>query len=209
MLFALWAFTAVLIGTGLFVGWASSSAQPPNARSADRALQLPDATVPGGQVEAGPPVEAGPQGQVAGEAGRAARAAFRDSQTPIGLRLVSVLGLVVLLAIGWGLSTDRRAVPWRVIGWGLGLQLGFALLILKTRAGRATFDTLNTVIVQLLGFTNEGARFLFGNLVQNNVPVGAGVPGNTPVVAMPTTVANTGAYFAFSVLPTIIFFSSL
>ncbi|MGH7446675.1 MAG: NupC/NupG family nucleoside CNT transporter, partial [Longimicrobiales bacterium] len=65
------------------------------------------------------------------------------------------------------------------------------------------------VIVSLLGFTETGARFLFGNLVVNNVPVGAGEPGNGPIAPIAGTVAATGAYFAFNVLPTIVFFASL
>jgi CNT family concentrative nucleoside transporter len=116
----------------------------------------------------------------------------------------------VLLGIGWLLSTDRRAIPWRVILWGIGLQLVFALFILKTPLGEAIFAGVNDVVIALLGFTVEGARFLFGNLVWNNVPVGTGAAGgNAPMAAAGDTVAQTGAFFAFNVLPTIIFFSSL
>jgi CNT family concentrative nucleoside transporter len=65
--------------------------------------------------------------------------------------------------------------------------------------------------MQLLGFTEEGARFIFGNLVASNVPVG--IPQSEPAVAAQLTTgelwANTGAFFAFTVLPTIIFFASL
>ncbi|MEN8374525.1 MAG: nucleoside transporter C-terminal domain-containing protein [Gemmatimonadota bacterium] len=125
-------------------------------------------------------------------------------------RLQSVLGLAVLLLIAWGLSNNRSRIPWRVVGWGLGLQLVFALFILKTPAGEAIFAFLNRVVVKLLGFTADGARFLFGNLVYNNIPVGTGVVGtNIPPSADPGMVANAGAFFAFNVLPTIIFFSSL
>jgi concentrative nucleoside transporter, CNT family len=142
-------------------------------------------------------------------AGQAVRQARADVDTPIHQRLVSILGLGVLLLIAWGLSVDRRAVPFRLIAWGLGLQFVFAVFILRTRAGEAIFATVNDVIVSLLGFTVEGARFLFGNLVWNNVPVGLGAPGNAPIAADPVMVAGTGAFFAFNVLPTIIFFSSL
>src|SRR6266498_338067 len=61
------------------------------------------------------------------------------------------------------------------------------------------FAFANYVIKSLLSFQEQGARFVFGNLVQNEVPLGGGVTG----------VAQTGAFFAFNVLPTIIFFSSL
>jgi len=129
--------------------------------------------------------------------------------TPIGARLRSLLGLLLLGMLAWGLSSDRSCIPWRVVLWGLALQLLFALFILKTPVGAVVFDALNQAVVALLGYTEQGARFLFGNLVQNNVPVGAGEVGGGGFEAQPGTVARTGAYFAFNVLPTIIFFSSL
>ncbi len=119
----------------------------------------------------------------------------------------------MLLGLGWLLSTDRRAVDWRLVGWGIGLQVVFALLVLKTAPGRLFFAGVNDAVVGLLGFTREGARFLFGNLVDWNVPVG--VPAGEPAPGAPippesvTLWARTGAYFAFSVLPTIVFFSAL
>jgi concentrative nucleoside transporter, CNT family len=130
-------------------------------------------------------------------------------ETPLHLRLVSVLGMVVLLLLGWLLSVNRALVPWRIILWGIGLQLVFALFILKTPVGEWIFSGVNDGILALLGFTTEGARFLFGNLVVNNVPVASGEPGMGPAPPIAGMVANTGAFFAFNVLPTIVFFSSL
>jgi CNT family concentrative nucleoside transporter len=125
-------------------------------------------------------------------------------------RLRSILGLLVLGLLAWGFSVDRKNVAWRVILWGVGLQLVFALFILKTPMGAQIFDSMNTVIVSLLGFTVEGARFIFGELVYDNVPVGMGEAGtNAPIQTLPGQVARTGASFAFNVLPTIIFFSTL
>ncbi len=129
--------------------------------------------------------------------------------TPLLPRLRSLLGLVALTGLAWALSLDRSKVAWRVVLWGIGLQIVFALVILKTAFGAQVFDTLNTLVVALLGFTVDGARFVFGNLVDNNVPVGTGEPGNGSFSAAAGQVANTGGYFAFTVLPTIIFFSSL
>ena len=126
-----------------------------------------------------------------------------DVDIPLFQRLVSVLGLIAMLGIAWALSVDRRVVQWRVVLWGLGLQLLFALFILKTPVGEALFAGLNDVVLALLGFTNDGARFLFGNLVERTVPVVSEGPATVQLVA------ETGASFAFSVLPTIIFFSSL
>jgi CNT family concentrative nucleoside transporter len=127
--------------------------------------------------------------------------------TPMLDRLRSLVGLVALAGIAWALSTDRRRVPWRVVMWGIGLQLLFALFILKTPAGAALFDTAGALVVGLLGFTLDGASFVFGNLVYDTVPVG--VVGQGGFDALPNQVARTGAAFAFFVLPTIIFFSAL
>ncbi|HEV2129691.1 MAG TPA: nucleoside transporter C-terminal domain-containing protein [Longimicrobiaceae bacterium] len=141
-------------------------------------------------------------------AGADALDAGRETHTTVGQRLQSAFGLVALLFFAWLMSTNRRAVPWRVIVWGLGLQCAFALFILRTTVGERVFAAANAVIVALLGFTIEGARFVFGNLVYNNVPVG---PAAGPMAPITTQAgwANTGAFFAFNVLPTIIFFSSL
>ncbi|MGH7477484.1 MAG: NupC/NupG family nucleoside CNT transporter [Longimicrobiales bacterium] len=118
--------------------------------------------------------------------------------------------MAVLLVLAWLLSVNRRNVAWRVLLWGLALQFIFALFILRTTVGQAIFAGANDVIVALLGFTVEGARFLFGNLVWNNVPVGVGEGAtNLPIAQDVELAAQTGAYFAFNVLPTIIFFSSL
>ena len=126
----------------------------------------------------------------------------QEVDVPLGQRLLSVLGLIAMLGIAWSLSVDRSRVPWRVVAWGMGLQLLFALFILKTPLGVAIFAGLNDVVLALLAFTNDGASFLFGNLVNRTVPV-SGPEGGAAYVA------ETGANFAFSVLPTIIFFSSL
>ena len=128
--------------------------------------------------------------------------------TPIAARLVGLLGIVVMIAIAVAMSYDRRRIDWRLVGTGLGLQALFGLIVLKTGPGRAFFDVVGRAITGLLGFQEQGARFVFGNLVQSNVPVGTPGAGG----ALDTTagyVANTGAYFAFNVLPTIIFFSAL
>jgi concentrative nucleoside transporter, CNT family len=132
-----------------------------------------------------------------------------EIDTPFHQRLLSVFGMLALLGIGWLLSVNRSLIPWRVVIWGMGLQVAFAVIILVTAPGRAFFDGVNTVIVSLLGFTEAGARFLFGNLVVNQVPVGTGEPGMGIFEPTAGAVASTGAFFAFNVLPTIIFFSSL
>jgi concentrative nucleoside transporter, CNT family len=100
-------------------------------------------------------------------------------------RLMSAVGLGVMVLFGWLLSTNRKVVPWRVLAWGVGMQLVFALFILKTKAGQTIFAGLNTLVVQLLAFTNDGAAFIFGDYLTMTFS------------------------FALNVLPTIIFFSAL
>jgi CNT family concentrative nucleoside transporter len=121
---------------------------------------------------------------------------------------VSALGLLVFILIAWLLSVDRAAVQWRTVVWGTALQFLFAAVVLLTTPGRSLFEWLNSIFTSLLGFTTEGARFIFGNLVQTNVPVGVAA-GPSGEILQSTGWAHTGAYFAFNVLPTIIFFSSL
>lgn len=132
-------------------------------------------------------------------------------ETPIGARLMGLVGIGVMIGIAWLLSNDRRRVPWRLVATGVALQAALGVIVLKTGFGRALFDGASVVFTRLLGFTEEGARFVFGNLVRNNVPVGApsGSPADMAPLADPSLWAATGAYFAFSVLPTIIFFSAL
>jgi CNT family concentrative nucleoside transporter len=123
-------------------------------------------------------------------------------------RATGLLGLVAVIALAWLLSYDRRRVPWRLVGMGLLLQAGFGVLVLRSTPGRWFFERVGGVVNGLLAFSSEGARFIFGNLVGNTVPVG--VPG--PSDSLDTSagyVAHTLSSFAFGVLPTIIFFSSL
>jgi CNT family concentrative nucleoside transporter len=119
--------------------------------------------------------------------------------TPLPERLLGLVGIATMLGIAWALSYDRKNIRWRMVGAGVALQLVFGFIVLKTGVGRAIFAGANAFVVKLLSFQEQGARFVFGNLVQSEVPLGGGVQG----------VALTGAYFAFNVLPTIIFFSSL
>ncbi len=104
---------------------------------------------------------------------------------PIWQRGLSLFGLAVMVGLAWLLSVRRDRFPWRIVGWGIGLQLAFGVLVLKTRAGLAFFSFLNDVVTQLLRFTDDGSRFLFGAYLDNEFTV------------------------ALNVLPTIIFFSSL
>lgn len=124
-------------------------------------------------------------------------------------RLRGLLGLVLLTVAAWAMSTNRKQVPWRVVLWGLALQFLFAVVILRTPIGAGVFDAANQAVLAVVGYTLEGARFLFGDLVWNTVPVGTGEPGSGQFAAEGRLVARTGAFVAFNVLPTIIFLASL
>jgi concentrative nucleoside transporter, CNT family len=224
-LLPLWLTAALLLGAGLAASAAQQLPAPPTAvPDTPQAVQPATPVVPDPQVqileqaqdpeagiqEVGPPVTVEqPPGMAAAQRARLAREEARGGT--LAERAVSLLGLVVFVLIAWGLSVNRRAVRWRVVAWGLGLQLIFALLILRTTPGRVLFEELNNLFTALIGFTVEGARFIFGNLVFNNVPVGPGGTEFPPMepVGPVTAWANTGGFFAFQVLPTIIFFSSL
>lgn len=135
-------------------------------------------------------------------------AAQAGLDTPLASRLMGLVGIATMLGLAVLLSYDRKRIDWRLVGSGLALQALFGVIVLKTGPGKAVFNAVGRAITGLLGFQEEGARFVFGNLVQSNVPVGLPGPGGS-LDATAGFVANTGAFFAFNVLPTIIFFSAL
>ena len=103
-------------------------------------------------------------------------------------KLMSLVGLVVMISIAFGLSTSRSNIKWKTVIVGILLQLVFGVLILKTSFGQEVFNTAKEAFNAVLAFTNEGSKFLFGDL---------------------SNPAKFGWIFATMVLPTIIFMSSL
>lgn len=103
-------------------------------------------------------------------------------------RFTGLLGLLVFLSIAYALSTDRKAIKWRTVAWGLGLQLLFAVLVIKWSFGQVILKTGADAVSGLLAHSVDGSGMVFGKL---------GTPGN-PL-----------STFAFAVLPTIIFVSAL
>jgi CNT family concentrative nucleoside transporter len=83
---------------------------------------------------------------------------------PMQLKLISLLGLVVFVAVAWAISSNRKLFPWRTVLWGLALQFIFAVLILKTPWGAAVFEAAGRAITKLIQFSNEGCQFVFGPL---------------------------------------------
>jgi concentrative nucleoside transporter, CNT family len=127
----------------------------------------------------------------------------RQVEQSLGGRFMGLVGCIVLLLLALLLSVNRRRVNWRLVGVGIGLQVLFAIVVLKTSFGERFFVVTNDAVKTLLDFSKQGARFVFGNLVDNAVPV-TGTDGS-----LTGTLAQTGALFAFGVLPTILFFSAL
>lgn len=123
-------------------------------------------------------------------------------------RLRAAVGALVLLGLAWSLSADRKNVSWRLVGWGMALQLIFGFVVLQTPVGVTFFEGINALVRSVLGYAEEGGRFLFGNLVSDDVPVGT-VDENGVFTPSSGTVARTGAFFAFSIFPNIIFVSCL
>ena len=105
-------------------------------------------------------------------------------------RLIGILGIIVLLGIALAMSNNRNSIPWRLVTWGLGLQFLFAIFILKTPIGQPFFGAVDTVFKKLLSFSDAGSDFLFKSF-------------SAGVVEAPLM------NFAFRILPTLIFFSSL
>jgi concentrative nucleoside transporter, CNT family len=114
-------------------------------------------------------------------------------------RFLSLIGLFVILGIAYALSTNRKAVRLKTIGWGLGLQFALALFVLRTSYGRDLFSWVGNKITRLLNLSFVGSSFVFG-------PLGIQGGGRLDVkVGDLQGAANQGFVFAFQVLPTIIF----
>jgi len=83
----------------------------------------------------------------------------------LGLRFISAFGVLAMIAIAWAVSVERRRMPWRTVLFGLGIQLGLALLLLKTAAGSVFFAGASAAVGGLTHYTSVGARFVFGPLM--------------------------------------------
>ncbi len=102
-------------------------------------------------------------------------------------RFTGLLGLAVILAFAWVCSNHKRDIKLRIIAWGMGLQLAFAFLVLKTDFGKV-FQAIGGGVNNMLAYTEAGSEFLFGPLGKGTGPF--------------------GVVFAFQVLPIVIFIAS-
>ncbi len=113
-----------------------------------------------------------------------------EDTTSIFSRIMSIVGIFAFIGIAWLMSNNKKKVIWKLVAVGMAIQLVFAIFILWTSVGQAIFSWLNDAVTVLLGFTSAGTNFLFSSYATGAI--------ESPLV-------NT----AMSILPPIIFFSSL
>src|ERR1700694_4684883 len=102
-------------------------------------------------------------------------------------RFTGILGLLTMLGFAYVFSTNRRAIRLKTVAWGLGLQFVFAVFVLRIDAGRIVFQKAGDGVTRLLGYAYAGSHFVFGDLAKPGSQLG---------------------YFAFGVLPTVIFIAA-
>jgi len=102
-------------------------------------------------------------------------------------RFTGILGLLTMLALAYAFSTNRRAIRLKTVAWGLGLQFIFAIFVLRIDAGRIAFQKAGDAVTKLLSYAYAGSHFVFGDLAKPGSQLG---------------------YFAFGVLPTVIFIAA-
>lgn len=111
-------------------------------------------------------------------------------------RFTGLIGIVFILGIAYAMSNNRKAINYRTVGVGLGLQFGLAVFILKTTIGQNIFDWLGRAVQKTLSFSDKGAEFVFSPLV------------NATVLSKAFGESNSFIFF-FSIIPTIIFVAVL
>jgi CNT family concentrative nucleoside transporter len=103
-------------------------------------------------------------------------------------RFTGILGICTILALAFAFSTNRRAIRVKTVAWGLGLQLAFAVFVLRADIGRRVFQTAGNAVNTLLSYAFVGSEFVFGELGKRG--------------------SQLGFYFAFQILPTVIFIAA-
>lgn len=104
--------------------------------------------------------------------------------------LRGVVGMLTLLLLAYAFSTNRKAISWSLVAKGIGLQIIFAVMVLKVPFVATIFEVVSGFFVRIISFTSEGTKFLFSSFVTEQIEIGF-------------------INFAIQVLPTIIFFSAL
>ena len=102
-------------------------------------------------------------------------------------KLIGLVGIVVILAIAWLLSGNRKAINFRIVGAAFALQAAVAAFVIYLPAGQAIIDSMSRVVLNIMGYSRVGIEFIFGGLATD----------------------DSIASFAVNVLPMIVFFSAL
>ena len=131
-----------------------------------------------------PGAQAGTQNEASPDRPMAARSEWSFMSVARGL-----LGLAFLIGLAWLMSHDRKRTPWKLVFSAIGMQLALGLVLITWEPARDIFQFIADTVTKLLGFTDEGTRFVFGDA---SALTGPGAPA-----------------LAFTALPTIIFFSCL
>src|SRR5437764_12947295 len=103
-------------------------------------------------------------------------------------RFTGILGILTMLGLAFAFSTNRRAIRVKTVAWGLGLQAAFAVFVLKADIGRRVFQKAGDAVNRLLSYAFAGSSFVFGDLGKQG--------------------SHLGFYFAFQVLPVVIFIAA-
>jgi CNT family concentrative nucleoside transporter len=111
------------------------------------------------------------------------------AEVSLAARLTGLLGMALIIALAYGLSHNRAAIKWRIVAWGLGLQVAFAIFVLRIPFGQSLFRHLGDAVTAVLHYSYAGSAFVFGELGKPN--------------------SSLGVIFAFQILPAIIFISAL
>lgn len=126
------------------------------------------------------------------------------------MQAISALGILIFLGIAWGLSERRNLFPVRTVLWGLGLQFGFAVFILKTRPGMGLFEHFRHLAERFIDLSLEGARLIFGPLGNSELMGTTFGPTNSSVlvIIVPATIivvsAMSALLYHWRILPRVV-----
>ncbi len=111
------------------------------------------------------------------------------AEVPLLVRLTGLLGITLILVLAYAMSHNRKLIRWKTVMWGLGLQIAFAIFVLRIPFGQELFRRLGAGVTAILHYSYAGSSFVFGELGKAD--------------------SSLGVIFAFQILPAIIFVSAL
>lgn len=110
--------------------------------------------------------------------------------------LRGIIGILFIVGVAYLFSSRKKSIDWKLVISGMVLQIIIAIAVLRVGIVRQFFDTVGSGFVTFLGFSAQGAQFLFGDLAQNSDVVS-------------NAKHSLGFVFAFQALPTVVFFSAI